>query len=131
MGRIPSMPLLLTASGFLTVVALLAFAVFLRPVETKTSTGAITGKLFQPGTTYTQSHASGDRGFQSSTSIPIAESYLFYIRIDGIAAPGRISLNTIASKNFQVGQRVRVEYEERGIPLIWKRLYVNAMEGLP
>ena len=53
---------------------------------------------------------------------------MFEIQVDGRAGEARAALNTIESRVFNVGQRVRIEYVERGLPPIWKRVYVSGTE---
>ena len=36
-------------------------------------------------------------------------------------------LNTTAAKDFEVGQRVTISYERRGLPPLWERVYVMTM----
>jgi hypothetical protein len=103
------------------------WVVFLRPVPTKTATGTITNKSFKPAGTYWQYPAGLNRGFRTATLIPIAEAYVFEIKAEGFEDPIFYSLNTVASQAFDVGKRVRVSYMERGIPFIWRRLYVIDM----
>src|SRR5215468_10474648 len=96
------------------IFALIAIAGFLalgQPTTRKTATGVITSKTFKPAHTYTQTH-----GGRRPTQIPIAEAYSFEIKVDEMDEPARISLNTLASKNFEIGQRVRIEYDWRRIP---------------
>ena len=37
------------------------------------------------------------------------------------------ALNTIAAQEYEVGQKVNIQYQERGLPLLWKRVYVAQM----
>jgi len=39
----------------------------------------------------------------------------------------RYAINPVAAAEFDVGQAVRVEYQERGIPPLWQRIYVVAL----
>jgi hypothetical protein len=66
--------------------------------------------------------------FWMPTRIPLAECYLFIIRLEAMPVHAIFSLNTTAAEPFNVGQRVAIEYEERGIPLNWKRVYVQDMK---
>ena len=69
----------------------------------------------------------GDRdGFW--TRIPIAECYVFGIRVEGRSAEARIARNTVEAQAFNVGQRVQIEYVEGGLPPIWKRVYLTDMK---
>jgi hypothetical protein len=64
---------------------------------------------------------------RTPAEIPIAESYTFELRLDGIEKPVRASFNTVKSRQFEVGQRVRVRLVRRGLPPLWSRLFVTDM----
>ena len=107
------------------LIAIALFLALLQPTTRKTATGVITSKTFKPAHTYTQTHGGRRR---SSSQIPIAEAYSFEVKVDEMDEPARISLNTLASKNFEVGQRVRIEYDWRRIPFIFRRVTVVDMK---
>lgn len=69
--------------------------------------------------------------FWTPAKIPIAVCYVFTIRVEGRPVEAYFSLNTTASKAFAVGQKVQIEYEERGIPPLWQRVYVMNMTRIP
>lgn len=77
--------------------------------QTFTAQGTITNKYYKPATTYSQNVRGASNSYKVN-KIPIAESYGFDITIEGIDKPVGYSLNTIASKAFQIGQRVNVTY---------------------
>jgi hypothetical protein len=108
-------------------IALLVWSAYLRPVPRQTSAGVIVQKVFQPAGTYTQQPSGIRGGFWTATRIPIPESYLFLIRLEGHPDDLRYALNTVAARDFAVGQRVTVTYEERG--LFRKRPVVLGMEN--
>lgn len=118
---------LLLTSAFFALIAVAIWAVLLRPVPTRTASGTIKQKTFKPAGTYWQYPAGSDRGFRTATPIPIAEAYVFEIATDAFDGPVFYSLNTIASRDFSQGQKVNISYRERGIPFLWKRLYVGDM----
>ena len=93
----------------------------------RTATATILSKTFRDASTYTQHPVGGDRGMRTPTQIPIAESYTFELRVDGVAQPVRASFNTVKSRPFEVGQRVRVRLVRRGLPPLWSRLLVTDM----
>jgi hypothetical protein len=95
--------------------------VFLRPVERKTAQGVITHKIFKPAGQYVQYPV----GMPSR--IPIAECYVFTIQVDDLAADVAVALNTLASEEYTVGQKVKIQYEERSLAGIWRRVYVTQM----
>lgn len=112
---------------FFAIVAVGIWFVFLRPVPQQKATGTVTHKIFKPAGEHWQYPVGLERGFLLPTKIPIAESYIFGIQIDGSGEVVGYALNTVASKEFEVGKRVQIEYQERGIPLLWRRLYVLDM----
>jgi len=116
----------------LTLVALgvVLWSAFVRRGPTETLTATITSKTYNPASTYTQQPIGTDRGFRTPTSIPIAESYAFELRLDGVSDPVRASFNTVKSRQFDVGQRVRVQYARRGLPPFWQRIVVVDMTPL-
>ena len=114
------------------IVALLAVAGLLsltlvRNGGERSATGTILSKTFRDASTYTQHPVGADRGMRTPAEIPIAESYTFELRLDGIAQPVRASFNTVKSRQFEVGQRVRVHLVRRGLPPLWSRLLVTDM----
>ncbi len=113
---------------FFALAAGIIWVIFLRPVPTLTATGGILKKTFKPAGTYWQYPSGVDRGFQTATPIPIAEAYVFELSLDGFDRPVYFSLNTIASSNFQVGQKVSVQYKDRGIPWLSHRIYIRDMK---
>jgi hypothetical protein len=100
----------------------------LRASAAKTTIGIITNKTFKPASTYWQ-YPSGIRsGFWGPNEIPIAEAVVFKIRVEGLPVELRYPLNTVAARQYDVGQRVQIEYVERAIPLIWRHIYVTDMK---
>lgn len=109
------------------LISISIWLVFLRPVPTKSAVGVIRNKQFKPAGEYTQQHAGQRSGFYAPTRIPIAECYIFEIQVEGWPEMARAALNTVAAQGFEVGQPANIEYQERGVPLIWKRVYVMKM----
>ena len=103
------------------------WAVFLRPIPVRTASGVIVKKTFKPADTYWEYPVGLDRGFRTANPIPIAEAEVMELTLDGFEGPAYYALNTVASKAFEVGQRVKVQYKERTIPFAWKRLYILDM----
>ena len=120
---------LFLAAIFFAVFAGGIWAVFLRPIPVQTASGSITRKTFKPAGTYWQYPSGLDRGFRTATPIPIAEVDVFELAIDGLEGPVFYSLNTVASRAFDVGQKIRIQYRERVIPFVGKRLYVVDMSS--
>ncbi len=102
--------------------------VFLRPVERKTAHGVITHKILKPAGQYIQYPVGMRDSFYSPDIIPVSECYVFAIHVDQPALDVGYALNSIAARDFEVGQKVNLEYQERSIPLLWKRIYVTQMK---
>ena len=103
--------------------------VFLRPAATKAAQGVITYKVLKPAGQYVQYPTFTGGSFYTPNIIPIAECYVFVIQVDPLAASLGYSLNTVASARFEVGQKVNIQYQERGLPGIWRRIYVTSMSA--
>jgi hypothetical protein len=112
------------------IIAVLLFAVVFRMTSAMATSadGTIVGKTFRPTSAYTQAPVGLDRGMRTPTEIPIAESYVFEIRVDGMTPSLFYALNTVASRDFAVGQRVRVTYRSRGVPFAAKKYLVLDMQ---
>ena len=105
----------------------LLWVAFIRRVPAQTAPATILSKTFRNASTYTQQPVGANRGLRTPTDIPIAESYAFELRLDGASEPVRASFNTVKSRQFEVGQRVRVQFVRRGIPPFWRRIRVVDM----
>jgi hypothetical protein len=116
-------PKLIAAAAF----ALLAGGMwvgFVRAAPRQTALGTITAKVHKPEGTYQQAPSGLNRGFRVPTNIPIAESYLFNIKLDSLQEPVATSLNVIRSRQFEEGQRVKVTFERRGFGPFLRRIRV-------
>ena len=100
---------------------------FIRRTPEQTALGTIATKGYVSGSTYTQIPIGANRGFNTPTTIAIAEANAFELRLDGFPEPVRAQFNTVKSRQFEVGQRVHVTYVRRGIPPLWSRLTVTEM----
>jgi hypothetical protein len=109
----------LGAAGVFALVAVVTWAAFLRPGTRGETTGVITDKQHRAASNY-QRTLSGPGGGVRQTSIPIAESYVFTVRLDG-GDTLHVSLNEVMSRQFEPGQRVRVTTERRGLGPIGAR----------
>lgn len=123
--------LFLICAGVFAFAAVFIGCVFLRTSPSQTGTGIIRIKTGYGGGTYSQQQVGAQRGFRTATSIPIAPSYTFEIEVEGLPDRARYSLDAVAAENFDVGQKVRVEYIVRGIKPIWSRVYATKMETIP
>ena len=109
-----------------SVTLLFACSLVLRAAETKTAAGVIISKIFKPASTYKQYPAGKRGGFSSPAEIPIAESVIFEIKVERLGTV-RYSANAIAAKEFDIGQKVDIEYVKRAIIPLRSRVYVTAM----
>ena len=113
-------------------VALAAFAGlmwfgFIRSVPQQAALGTILSKGEMAGRTYVQQRT-GQGGVPTTPNlIELAPANTFEISLDGRADPVYASFNTVMGQAFQPGQRVRVQYTIRGIPLLWHRVTVTDM----
>ena len=98
----------------------------LRGADAKTVTGVITGKALQPAGVYRQYPGGRRQGLQEPAEIPIAESDVFEIKVEGLGAL-RYPLNTVAAQGFEIGQKVQVVYVKRAIVPLRTRVYVREM----
>lgn len=117
--------LVIAALGGLCVAGI--WLVFLRPVPRQGAAGVITQKTFKPASTRWIAPVGQRTNFGTPTSMPVTEAYIFTIRTDDRNADAIVSLNTTASERFAVGQRVSIDYEERGFGSLWRRVYVLNM----
>ncbi len=108
---------------FLLIVIASMWLFFLRSVPTQHTTGIVVSKTFKPaGVSYSYPYGA-NRGFKTPTSIPTAPGYSYRIETPGIGEVGYFA-NEIEAKSLDVNQKVSIKYEERGIPMIWKKIMV-------
>jgi hypothetical protein len=117
--------ILFFTSILFALLAMGTWLLFLRRAPVLTGSGVISKKTFKPAGTYWQYPVGADRSLRTATEIPIAEAYVFEIAADGLQEPLFFSLNIVASKDFEVGQKVRIVYRRRGLPFIWSRIFVE------
>jgi len=116
--------ILLGVSATFAIAAVVIAVVFLRPAEEKTAVGTIAAISDRAASTYVQQKPGAQRGFRTPTEIPIAAATVLTIQIDGLTDPVTYPVNTLAGREFQVGQRVTVKYQERGLKHLWHKIYV-------
>ena len=98
----------------------------LRAAQAKTATGVIVGKTLQPAGIYRQYPGGRREGLREPSEIPIAESVVFAIKVEGLGTV-RYPLNTVAAQRFEVGQKVQIVYVRRAIVPLHTRVYVREM----
>jgi hypothetical protein len=114
----------LIMSGMFLVIGGLIWLVFLRPVPIRTASGVIRSKEFSPSGQYVQYPVGDRQGFRTPTTIQLAEHFVLGIDVDGRPDGFSYAVNTTAATAFDVGQRVNIEYQTRGLPPFWQRVYV-------
>ena len=117
----------LAGAVVLAAIAALLWFGFIRRGAEETALAIILTKGHLAGTTYVQQPIGANRGFNVPTRIEIVEANAFDLRVDGLDNAVRASFNTVKSRQFEVGQRVRVQYVRRGIPPLWSRVAVVEM----
>ena len=98
----------------------------LRAAQPKTASGVIVGKTFRPAGIYRQYPGGRREGLRDPSEIPIAESVVFEIRVEGLGTV-RYPLNTVAVRGFASGQKVQIVYVRRAIVPLRTRVYVREM----
>lgn len=114
---------------FICIVIILA--IYLSNFNSKeifTSDASIIEKNFVDKTVYSRSNSGINRGFQTSTNIPIAEKYIFSLNINNESSVAYYSTNTILAERFNVGQKVSVRYQKKNLFGFWKSIQVLDME---
>lgn len=125
--------MLFILAAVMALFALAMWVIFLRPAATATATGVITSKTYKPAGEYVQYPAGLRRdSFYSPNRIPIAECYILVIHVDELQADVGYVANIREAENYSVGQRVTLRYQVRGIPGIWRRVFVLGLtQALP
>lgn len=118
---------LIVAPVFL-VLALGIWFVFLRPAPLRTAMGIIRSKTFEPAGSYVQYQPGSRQGFYAPTTIPTSEHFVIGVQVPGQSTELRYAANPAEASALEIGQQVRVEYQERGVPPIWNRVYVIALK---
>jgi hypothetical protein len=114
------------AVGLAAFAGILWFA-FIRRVPEQTAVGTIISKGEVADRTFVQQRV-GQGGVPTTpNTIELAPANTFEIRLDGRSSPVHASFNTVLGREFEPGQRVRVNYTIRGIPLVWQRVTVTDM----
>jgi hypothetical protein len=105
----------------------LTYLSFVRPIASKTATGTIAAKRFLPAETVVRHKVSARRELIPEQKFEVPDRYRFQIRLDGSAELVSYSLPVAAARGYEVGRRVKVIYETRGILGMWKRNNVRTI----
>lgn len=117
-------------AGIFLSFAAVIWLVFLRPVPVEKLTGIIRTKVFKPAGEYMQYQPGNRTSFRTPTRIPIEECYVLGIEVEGERDEFKYAVNTTAATRFEVGQRVVIEYQRRGFPPFWRRVYVTDVQPI-
>lgn len=108
----------LLAAGF--------YFALVRPLSTGEAAGIITQKIFADERTITRVNAGPRRELWTQNRIRIPAGYIFTIRLaDG--GDVHYLIEKTAGERLQVGEKVSVTYDERGIPPLWTKRFVRSM----
>ena len=107
--------------------ALVLWFAFVRQVPEQSVTGTIQAKTFLDAHTVSRYPSNVFRQSFTPNTIRINEAYVFDVSLEG-AGPAQFALDTIGSKAYQVGQKVAVRYEMRGLGPIWKKIRIKGIE---
>jgi hypothetical protein len=100
---------------------------FVRYVPQLSGSAIITSKTFQPAHTVKRFQGGARRESWTQEEFRVPDGYVFQLNVDGLQAPVYYSCDARAAATYEVGQKVRVQYEERGFPLMSKRIRVIGM----
>ena len=107
--------------------AFLLWFAFVRQVPEQTATAAIKSKVFLDAHTVTRYPSGIFRQSWTPNTIRVGEAFVFGLEMEG-AGEAFFALDTLAGKAYEVGQKVAVRFEMRGIPPIWKKIRVKGIE---
>lgn len=88
-------------------------------------TGAIRSKEFRAGGKHLQTFSGANRGFQTPNPIPLGNSYVIEVLVDGTEEKLRGSVNELTGKLLTVGQRVRVQAKAVGFLFRQRKLITD------
>ena len=104
-------------------VALVLWFAFVRQVPARTANAVIQSKEFLDAHTVTRYPSGIFRQSWTPNQIRIGAAFVFGMDLEG-AGKAFFALDTLAGKDYEVGQSVPVRYEVRGIPPVWKKIRV-------
>lgn len=118
---------LIFAAVALAVAGVLWLA-FLRPVPTEEGIGVIAAKTLAEARDYTRINTNTGRSEYHSEAIRTPKGYAFSVDLPDGRGQGTFFLAEKFGEPFQVGQRVKMTYQVRGLPPFWKRAFVLSMD---
>lgn len=118
--------MILVAIGLVLIVVL--WAAFIRPVATLEGIGMITGKTLQTARDVTNTTTNEGRTEYHSSSVRVPQGYAFTVELPEGKGTGVFYLEEKFGEPFQIGQKVKISYQVRGLPPLWKRTFVLQMD---
>jgi len=118
----------LAMAGIFLGFAVVIWLAFLRPVPVRSAVGVVRSRALAPAGEYVQYQPGSRSSFHTPTTISMPEHYVLGIQLDGHRTEMRYAANPVEASNFAVGQRVSVEYQERGLPPFWRRSYITDLK---
>ncbi|GEM_PF-3255391 len=106
--------------------ALLLWFAFVRQVPEQSGMGTIRAKTFLDAHTITRYPSNAFRQSWTPMQIRINEAYVFDISLEG-AGNAFFALDTLGSKAYEVGQKIPVRYEVRGLGPLWKKIRIKGI----
>lgn len=100
---------------------------FLRSVPVQLTTGVLRSKTRKPAGTYWQQPAGVNRGFRTPTPISTAESYVLELHNEELGVTGYYPVSPSQEGKYQVGQKLTMEYQRRGLPLVGYKITILAI----
>lgn len=124
---------------FFFVLVILVFSVgcwhfLVRPLPKKTSTGVITSRAFQPAEQVEKLIPRTNRSLEEQPreiKYSLPDRYTFGIRLDHNQADISYTVAVVGMEKVQIGQRVQVDYLERYIPFVGRKIFVKSVTPLP
>ena len=123
---IPIAVLALAAAGFL-------WYVMVRPVPEQVAVATVTERGFAEAERVEKSVPQTGRVVETGprkTAYTLPYRHVYTLRLDGRDGPVQHSVQSIGEPEFEIGQRVRVVYQERHIPFLGSRVYVSTINPL-
>jgi hypothetical protein len=106
------------AACMFALASVLIWFAFLRPVPVQITIAVINAKTFKPAGTYWQQQVGSNRGFRTAIPISIAESYVLELHSEELGISGFFSISPSDSEQYHVNQKIVMEYQRHGLPLI-------------
>ncbi|MDH5692828.1 MAG: hypothetical protein OEZ47_06970 [Gammaproteobacteria bacterium] len=107
----------IAVAGVFAIGAGLIWFSFLRPVPMMKTQAEVVAKTHKPAGTHWQQQVGLNRGFRTATPISMDESYVLELYSKELDATGFYSVNKFDQKDYEIGQKVTMEYKKHGMPV--------------